>query len=124
MMNKNVLKRLFCTNNSSNNTKNNPGKITIIKANPNDFKNFGTRFSEDEIQKYMDPFGFLNPEEEQHSIESKESLKQKNVDKNKETKILNKPLDKPMPKEYGMKPRGKEPTRYGDWEIKGKCVDF
>lgn len=23
---------------------------------------------------------------------------------------------------YG--PRGKEPTRYGDWEIKGRCTDF
>jgi hypothetical protein len=23
---------------------------------------------------------------------------------------------------YG--PRGREPTRYGDWEIKGRCTDF
>ncbi|PNW86112.1 hypothetical protein CHLRE_02g073800v5 [Chlamydomonas reinhardtii] len=23
---------------------------------------------------------------------------------------------------YG--PRGREPTRYGDWENKGKCIDF
>lgn len=21
-------------------------------------------------------------------------------------------------------PKGPEPTRFGDWEIKGKCVDF
>lgn len=21
-------------------------------------------------------------------------------------------------------PKGPEPTRYGDWEIKGKCIDF
>jgi hypothetical protein len=21
-------------------------------------------------------------------------------------------------------PKGPEPTRYGDWELKGKCVDF
>ena len=26
-------------------------------------------------------------------------------------------------KEYGG-PRGKEPTRYGDWEKKGRCIDF
>jgi hypothetical protein len=26
-------------------------------------------------------------------------------------------------KEYGG-PKGKEPTRYGDWEKKGRCVDF
>jgi hypothetical protein len=28
-----------------------------------------------------------------------------------------------MPKEKGG-PKGPEPTRYGDWESKGKCVDF
>jgi hypothetical protein len=30
--------------------------------------------------------------------------------------------DKP-PEEYGG-PKGKEPTRYGDWEKKGRCIDF
>ena len=29
----------------------------------------------------------------------------------------------PPAKEYGG-PRGKEPTRYGDWEKKGRCIDF
>lgn len=28
----------------------------------------------------------------------------------------------PIPEQGG--PKGPEPTRYGDWEIKGKCVDF
>jgi hypothetical protein len=27
------------------------------------------------------------------------------------------------PKEIGG-PKGPEPTRYGDWERKGRCVDF
>ncbi len=27
------------------------------------------------------------------------------------------------PKEIGG-PSGPEPTRYGDWEIKGRCIDF
>ena len=33
--------------------------------------------------------------------------------------------DKPVEiqKEYGG-PKGKEPTRYGDWEKKGRCIDF
>ena len=26
-------------------------------------------------------------------------------------------------KEYGG-PRGNEPTRYGDWEKNGRCIDF
>jgi hypothetical protein len=27
------------------------------------------------------------------------------------------------PKETGG-PKGLEPTRYGDWEVKGRCIDF
>ena len=27
------------------------------------------------------------------------------------------------PKEYGG-PTGREPTRYGDWEKNGRCIDF
>jgi hypothetical protein len=34
------------------------------------------------------------------------------------------PLDgKPLPKEIGGV-AGPEPTRYGDWEHKGRCTDF
>lgn len=29
----------------------------------------------------------------------------------------------PAPREVGG-PEGPEPTRYGDWEKKGRCVDF
>jgi hypothetical protein len=28
-----------------------------------------------------------------------------------------------LPKEIGG-PKGPEPTRYGDWEYKGRCTDF
>lgn len=30
---------------------------------------------------------------------------------------------KPLPKEIGGT-KGPEPTRYGDWEHKGRCTDF
>ena len=33
------------------------------------------------------------------------------------------PVKQPMPKEIGGPP-GPEPTRYGDWEHKGRCSDF
>jgi len=35
------------------------------------------------------------------------------------------PATKPPPKppEFGG-PKGPEPTRYGDWEQKGRCTDF
>jgi hypothetical protein len=29
----------------------------------------------------------------------------------------------PVPREIGG-PTGPEPTRYGDWEKKGRCIDF
>ena len=34
-----------------------------------------------------------------------------------------KPAEKEKVKEVGG-PKGPEPTRYGDWERKGRCVDF
>ncbi|MBX6420941.1 MAG: DUF1674 domain-containing protein [Nevskia sp.] len=30
----------------------------------------------------------------------------------------------PMPPEIGGRPDGTEPTRYGDWEKDGRCIDF
>jgi hypothetical protein len=33
------------------------------------------------------------------------------------------PKPPPRPKEIGG-PKGPEPTRYGDWEQKGRCIDF
>lgn len=34
------------------------------------------------------------------------------------------PSEQPIkPKEYGG-PKGPEPTRYGDWEKAGRCIDF
>ena len=33
------------------------------------------------------------------------------------------PAPPKLPPEVGG-PKGKEPTRYGDWEQKGRCTDF
>ena len=33
------------------------------------------------------------------------------------------PAPPPEPKEIGG-PKGPEPTRYGDWEVNGRCTDF
>jgi hypothetical protein len=33
------------------------------------------------------------------------------------------PACAPKPKEIGG-PKGPEPTRYGDWEVNGRCTDF
>ena len=42
--------------------------------------------------------------------------------KSPEDKILPKPAP-PRPREIGG-PKGPEPTRYGDWEVGGRCTDF
>jgi hypothetical protein len=35
------------------------------------------------------------------------------------------PQSKPTPpKEYGGRKQGLDPTRYGDWEKNGRCIDF
>jgi hypothetical protein len=36
---------------------------------------------------------------------------------------LNAPAEPQRPREIGG-PKGPEPTRYGDWEIGGRCIDF
>ena len=43
-----------------------------------------------------------------------------------ETSVEDATIDKELEarqKEYGG-PRGNEPTRYGDWEKNGRCIDF
>ncbi|MCP3687475.1 MAG: DUF1674 domain-containing protein [Gammaproteobacteria bacterium] len=32
--------------------------------------------------------------------------------------------EQPVPVKETGGPRGKEPTRYGDWEKNGRCIDF
>ncbi len=33
------------------------------------------------------------------------------------------PVERPVPREIGGR-NGPEPTRYGDWEKNGRCIDF
>ncbi|KAG8449956.1 hypothetical protein GDO86_016587 [Hymenochirus boettgeri] len=51
------------------------------------------------------------------------------LDEAENTNVEKEPLERfpdginPVTKERGG-PRGPEPTRYGDWERKGRCIDF
>ena len=40
-----------------------------------------------------------------------------------DTEALERPAPQPIAKEIGG-PKGPDPTRYGDWEVNGRCVDF
>lgn len=105
-------------------------KIKVVKVTDSKIKNFGLSFSQDEMHKYLDPFGFLNKDEKEEVsilIKAEEADLKKNNNKEdaKTNDSANTKITKEqMPKEYGMKPKGPEPTRYGDWERNGKCVDF
>ncbi len=39
------------------------------------------------------------------------------------TAVKPSPPSEKMPREIGG-PKGPEPTRYGDWEVNGRCSDF
>ena len=60
----------------------------------------------------LDPKGFMSEEEKVREEENTPEKVQEPIQKKK------------MEPEFGFKPKGPEPTRYGDWEVKGKCVDF
>ncbi len=52
---------------------------------------------------------------------SQQKSREKPRDSNKEPAQIT--SQKQPPKEYGGR-KGKEPTRYGDWEKNGRCIDF
>ena len=43
--------------------------------------------------------------------------------KSNKSKLITPVTKKKMPKEIGGR-KGPEPTRYGDWEKNGRCIDF
>ena len=55
----------------------------------------------------------------------KKQASQKTLDKNKSGQQIKPVSSKPelLQKEYGGR-KGKDPTRYGDWEKNGRCIDF
>ncbi|XP_006860140.1 PREDICTED: UPF0369 protein C6orf57-like [Chrysochloris asiatica] len=87
------------------------------------------------------PIGHLKDRKErksqggyQKSEHTKQSLKKPKLpegrfDAPEDSHLEKEPLEKfpdgvnPVTKEKGG-PRGPEPTRYGDWERKGRCIDF
>ncbi|XP_006168355.1 succinate dehydrogenase assembly factor 4, mitochondrial [Tupaia chinensis] len=69
-----------------------------------------------------------NPEPVKQSLK-KPKLPEGRFDAPEDSNLEKEPLEKfpddvnPVTKEKGG-PRGPEPTRYGDWERKGRCIDF
>ena len=91
------------------------GKVPLSVPHPTMAESFQTKFSEAQVEKLMNPKGFLKPEEESNYTEEQTSTQEQNVsDKSNPDDI----------KECGFKVKGPEPTRFGDWEKGRRCIDF
>lgn len=102
---------------------------------PTAAESFGTKVSKEDLQNLLNPVGFLN-EHDLENYEGVEDAKQNSYEyaepkvedkvESEEPKIVHQeqPDYKTMPKEYGFRVKGPEPTRYGDWERNGRCFDF
>jgi hypothetical protein len=119
---KNVMRFSFSSKNDSSNVSIPP------PPNPTVAESFSYKLSKKDLEKFMNPTGFLDQKDyEQYEGVTKEG---KIVDAKVSTSSDNSKPDekkeaKPeLPKEYGFKVKGPEPTRYGDWERKGRCTDF
>lgn len=89
-------------------------------------ESFGTKFTDSEVKKIMDPKGFIDEREykDYDGIEAigKKPSEQAKVDAGKQD--TSQPSTVKDTKEYGFRIKGPEPTRYGDWERNGRCIDF
>ena len=93
------------------------GKKIPRPRDPSVAESFETKISDEQVQILIDPKGFMSEEEKQMEAKNKESEARPQENSNKAE-------GNQMQPEYGFKPKGPEPTRYGDWQVKGKCVDF
>ena len=92
--------------------------------NPTMEESFGTKFSKEQIDKFMNPKGFLDPKEYEkyEAAENAAEAAKEKAEPEPASKQEGAP-ERDM-KEYGFKIKGLEPTRYGDWERNGRCFDF
>lgn len=82
------------------------------------------KFSQEEILKTIDPKAMVKKEP---SYEYKELPKEGETPDETHIQHFMKPFpnqDNDPGKEFGFKVKGLEPTRYNDWERKGRCTDF
>lgn len=107
--------------------------------NPTMAESFGTKIEKKDLEKLLNPTGFLDPDEidEYEGVDedgkliqvkpSEKSSKKTEINPEKfQTEASKAAAEKAatMVPEYGFKVKGPEPTRYGDWERKGRCSDF
>lgn len=102
-----------------------------VKPPPNPTGGLRGKMSAKEMERLMNPLGFLDEKEEvevKEQISKAEELRRVIAKYEQEKKVEKKEpyqLDKNgMPPEVGFKVKGPEPTRYGDWIGRGRLTDF
>ena len=75
-------------------------------------ESFGTKIAKKDLEKFMNPMGF---------VDEKEKINYTFDQKDKAEKTENGDV---LEGEHGFVVKGPEPTRFGDWERKGRCTDF
>ncbi|KAM3137960.1 hypothetical protein pb186bvf_009855 [Paramecium bursaria] len=105
-----------------------------LKPPPSPLGGMGIKINEEQMEKLLNPIGFLNDQEQKEVQEAinnakelkalmeKHKLKQEKQPENIQNKI--KGQNSTLPPEVGFKVIGLEPTRYGDWIGRGRLTDF
>jgi hypothetical protein len=97
--------------------------FVVKPPNPTVAESFGTKFTDDQIKKIMDPKGFIE-EKEYRDYKGVDAIGKKPEDQTKVEPPKDGKVVEVDNQEYGFRINGPEPTRYGDWERKGRCIDF
>ncbi|KAL4465493.1 hypothetical protein ABPG72_009431 [Tetrahymena utriculariae] len=97
---------------------------------------FGRKPTIEEIQKLLSPEGLLSEIQYQdyegvtplgkfEQLQPQKKQKENMTEEEKKKDYLQNNLNEwGMPEEVGFKVKGPEPTRFGDWERKGRVTDF
>ncbi len=101
-------------------------------------RSFGEKLKADIGDKYLNPYGFLKETEfeeyegvgikknefEEAALQNKRQEPEDKVNTNQANSASVVSPENNGANEYGFKVKGLEPTRFGDWERKGRCFDF
>ncbi len=56
--------------------------------------------------------------------QSEQQIRPPEVEQVEKRSSSRQPENRKSPAEYGGRKKGLDPTRYGDWEKNGRCIDF
>lgn len=118
---------------SSKKVPTNSNKIPPRPRNPTMSESFGSKFSSRQVETLLDPLGFILEAERPHYLgldaekklnppSARELIK---IEEDRITEEARRRAPKQVSlKEYGLRKKTNDPTRYGEWDIGGRTYDF